>query len=414
MFLLNNGRVSPTLNANDMKVQVKISVLALWMAAFPCFAWNPDGMSVKLRPAVGYQFENRVDYLTDIYAAGDLLLGVDSYICDGSPYASAYGYPSYGLGFSFTGMSMIELPQPSYFQDFYSMYMSFKRPLIRRGGFSAGYMLEFGPALSFGRYDPVDNPANCYVSSPLMIHFAGGLYAGWRFDERWTLSLDARLRHFSNGRISLPNQGLNMIEAGVGLEYHFVRDRTSGGGSLGDGTADFVRDADAGLGYDKGLAVHMGIGAGMHVTEAEWLAEKRSRPYPRFSFSADIMYRYALKFATGIGLDLFYAPDIGILEADERTVYGNEAVDAGVGYSPVSVGLSVVQEIYYRNFSAFVAVGIYPYSGMGVGNDISWNYQRAGLRYYVPKWGDMFFGIAVKAQDFLASEYMEFSVGFRL
>ena len=388
----------------------------------PCMSAQnaPKGCFLSLKPYIGYQFENKVDYKSNVYLSADLLYGLKTGKQSLNPYDKTYNYPEYGIGLSYTGMSMVKLPEPSYLKDFYSIYLYFGGNLIGYDRSGLSYMLEFGPALSLGRYDPLYNPDNYYVSSPLMAHIAGGFQVWTHLGDRFRLSANLRLRHFSNGRVALPNQGLNMVETGIGLRYIWQTKKAD--------TERVVPDASAPqeVSWKRGLVLHLGLGGGLHGTEAEWLAYNEKVPspkdrrrsfsvYPRFSLSSELLYRYDIRFATGVGTDIFYAPDLKQLEADERLAFGDAAVDAGDGYSPLSVGFSLCQEIYYRDFSAFLAVGMYAFERMGIGNDVSWNYQRAGLRRYfrLPFLGnsDIYIGIAVKAQDFRASEYIEFSVG---
>jgi hypothetical protein len=78
------------------------------------------------------------------------------------------------------------------------------------------------------------------------------------------------------------------------------------------------------------------------------------------------------------------------LEASDRIVYGDAAVENSPGYDPISVGLALVQEVYWHNFAIHVAVGAYPYRRKGVNGaeakalgdrERGWHYEKAGIRY---------------------------------
>ena len=176
------------------------------------------------------------------------------------------------------------------------------------------------------------------------------------------------------------------------------------------------------------------LGGGVHTCMAEWNAyvEKEPDPvkkqeiklkaHPKLSLGVDALYRYSLRYATGIGLDLFYSSNMEELEKSDRIVYGDEAVDNCPGYDPISVGVAVVQEVYWHNFAVHVAVGAYPYRRKGVNGpeakalgdrERGWHYEKAGFRYYFPKLGDTFLGFAIKSHS-IKAEYLEFSVGIRL
>lgn len=383
-----------------------------------------DNFSLEARGYGGYLFENKVDFKNHYFGSADITAGFTSDLTGGDAYSAAYGYPTYGLGACACFLSDISLPEPSSLGNFYSLYGFFERDVFRYRNFTAGYSLEFGGAYNPVRYNPVDNPQNYYVSSVIMVHAAAGLHAKWRFAGNFEAGLRFRAKHYSNGRSALPNYGLNMLEAGLSLGYYFISDRRSGGGSFSDGTADFeIAEKTPSV---KGFEFHITLGGGPHCTGSDWNrynrrvkepAERETdfRMYPRFSVSADAMYRYCLKAGTGLLLEAFCVPDIKTLEKNDRAIYGDDAVEDGPGYSPFSMGIAVVQEFHFRNFAVWGALGIYPFKPkLGLSGDVSWNYQKGGVRYYVPKWGDIFFGLAVKANDFQESEYMEFSIGIRL
>ena len=184
------------------------------------------------------------------------------------------------------------------------------------------------------------------------------------------------------------------------------------------------------------------FGTGFHTCQAEWNTfafdhtdpEKPARlpskeeaaslkAHPKFSLSFDALYRYALRYATGIGVDLFYSSNMKELEAADRILYGDKAVAASPGYSPISVGVAVVQEVYWNNLAVHVAIGAYPYRHKGVNDkelneqmddrERGWHYEKAGVRYYFPKLGDTYVGFAIKSHS-IKAEYLEFSVGIRL
>jgi hypothetical protein len=178
------------------------------------------------------------------------------------------------------------------------------------------------------------------------------------------------------------------------------------------------------------------VGGGVHTCMAEWNAYVESEPdpvkkaeaadklkaHPKLSLSFDALYRYSMRYATGLGLDLFYSSNMKSLEAADRVFYGNESVNNSPGYNPLSVGIAVVQEVYWGNFAVHVAVGAYPYRHKGVNGpeakaagdrERGWHYEKAGIRYYFPKLGDTFVGFAIKSHS-IKAEYLEFSIGVRL
>ena len=185
----------------------------------------------------------------------------------------------------------------------------------------------------------------------------------------------------------------------------------------------------------------MAIGGGVHTCQAEWNTfafdyTKDDKPariptkeeaanlkaHPKFSYSFEATYRYAPRYATGLGVEMFYSSNMKHLKEADTKLYGEDAVANCPGYSPISIGVAVVQEVYWRNLAVHIALGAYPYRHKGVNdkelNDIyddrerGWHYEKAGLRYYFPKLGDTFVGLSIKSHN-IKAEYLELSLGWR-
>ena len=343
-----------------------------------------------------------------------------------NPYAEAFGFPIINVGMSIARTSNFKFSDQTVFPDLYSLYGSFERSILKKRYVSAGYLLNFGATYNPGKYDPVNNPGNNWLDSPFMAYFGAGVFAKVHIGKRWEVGANVMFRHFSNGRLSLPNEALNAI--GVGL---FARYR------LADYDHEkYTKKYNFERNWDKGMQYMIVVGGGVHTCQADWNAHVESqtdpvkkaeaaaslKAHPKFSLGFDALYRYSMRYATGIGLDLFYSSNMKALEQSDRIFYGDAAVDNCPGYFPLSVGLAVVQEVYWRNFAVHVAIGAYPYRRKGVNGELAkaagdpergWHYEKAGIRYYFPKLGNTFVGFAIKSHS-IKAEYLEFSIGVRL
>lgn len=345
---------------------------------------------------------------------------------DGCVYARLFGYPMISVGLSLASMGDFKFHDHTRFPNLYSLYGSFERSLKRSERYSYGYQLDFGATYNPGRYDPVNNPGNNWLSSPFMAYFGAGAFAKLHLGKRWEIGADVMFRHFSNGRLSLPNEALNALGGGI-----FARYRLS--------DYDYSRylspsEPEQKQDFEKGMDFMVVLGGGVHTCMAEWNAYVESekdpakkqdvhlKAHPKMSISLDALYRYSLRYATGVSLDVFYSSNMDELEKSDRIFYGDEVVEKSPGYDPISVGVAVVQEVYWRNFAVHVAVGAYPYRRKGVNGpeakaagdrERGWHYEKAGMRYYFPRLGDTFLGFAIKSHS-IRAEYLEFSVGIRL
>ena len=413
-----------------MKKYVKILILFFaLLLSVPSFAQKigKSDLSVSAQGWYGYDIEKtRPGLASNGYMTYEASLGIQTNPENGSKYAEAFGYPMLSVGFSLARMSSFQFVDQTRFPDLYSIVGSFERSLYRSKLVSLGYQLDFGATYNPGRYNPIDNPGNNWLSSPFMAYFGAGAFAKIHVGKRWEIGADVMFRHFSNGRLELPNEAINAVGMGVFARYR-----------LSDyNYADYKSKTKGRYDFEKKMQYMIVLGGGVHTCQADWKAyvESESDPakqmeaqaalkkHPKLSLSFDAIYRYSMRYATGIGLDVFYSSNMKHLEASDRIIYGDELVDNSPGYAPISLGVAVVQEVYWHNLAVHVAVGAYPYRKKGVNGpeadaiddrERGWHYEKAGLRYYFPKLGDTFVGFAIKSHS-IRAEYLEFSVGIRL
>ena len=410
---------------NFVKAAIAFSFLFLFQMQAQAQKFTAKDMVVTAHGWYGTDMERtRPNLKAYGYTTYEASVGFQTNPNDSSAYARQFGYPMLNFGFSLARMGEFKFYDQTKFSDLYSLYGSFERSLLRKKRFSLGYLLDFGATYNPDRYDPVNNPGNNWLSSPVMAYFGAGAFIKFHVGRRWEIGADAMFRHYSNGRLALPNEALNALGAGLFARYRLddydYKEYT--------GIPRIKAD------YKRGMQYMIVLGGGVHTCMAEWNAKveteddvtKKSgiklKAHPKLSISVDALYRYALRYASGMSLDVFYSSNMKELEASDRIVYGDEAVEKCPGYSPISVGLALVHEVYWHNLAVHVAVGAYPYRHKGVNGieakeagdrERGWHYEKAGLRYYFPKLGDTFLGFAIKSHS-VKAEYLEFSAGVRI
>ena len=410
---------------NFVKAAIAFSFLFLFQMQAQAQKLRAKDMVVTAHGWYGTDMERtRPNLKTYGYTTYEASVGFQTNPNDSSAYSRQFGYPMLNFGFSLARMGEFKFYDQTKFSDLYSLYGSFERLLLRKKRLSLGYLLDFGATYNPDRYDPVNNPGNNWLSSPVMAYFGAGAFIKFHVGRRWEIGADAMFRHYSNGRLALPNEALNALGAGLFARYRLddydYKEYT--------GIPRIKAD------YKRGMQYMIVLGGGVHTCMAEWNAKveteddvtKKSgiklKAHPKLSISVDALYRYALRYASGVSLDVFYSSNMKELEASDRIVYGDEAVEKCPGYSPISVGLALVHEVYWHNLAVHVAVGAYPYRHKGVNGveakeagdrERGWHYEKAGLRYYFPKLGDTFLGFAIKSHS-VKAEYLEFSAGVRI
>lgn len=105
------------------------------------------------------------------------------------------------------------------------------------------------------------------------------------------------------------------------------------------------------------------------------------------------MRRYARRWATGVGADVFYGTYASrVAEIDEKD-------GLTVRHSPWSVGVSVNHRAYFHRLSLEMAVGYYLFrhAGDNARQVETRYYERIGLHYSLPILKGITMGIDVKA-----------------
>ena len=322
----------------------------------------------------------------------DIRLGWADY--SSSPYASICRHPEMGVGFQVDALSGIAAANGPGMGNIYSLYGYIDRPLLVLGGFSFGYSGEFGLGFMFrNRYDPVTNPWNVVISSPVNAHISLGLQAQYAISERYDAGIGFFFNHHSNGAVTFPNYGLNAFELALRLGMKSPRSEVA---PVDDG---FKRHFQFGIQVSGGIMSNEANYWRSIEEEGVWVNDR----YPKYAVEVNALYRYCRTHATGLGADLFFTPFCDkIAEHDGR----------GETYDPVSYGISILHEFSYRNFSTMVGLGRYLHHNDGLArNKIL--YQLVTVKYYFPQMADMYTGIVLKAHKFKAAESIQVCVGKR-
>lgn len=403
------------------------AVALLIVGASDIFAQNRTGSDIVIYGHGWYGLDieqTRPNLKSYGYMTYEVAAGFQTNPKDSCSFARAFGYPMISVGVSVASMGDFKFSDQTKFPNLYSLFGSFERTLIRSKHTSFGYQLDFGLTYNPAKYDPVHNPGNNWLSSPVMAYFGAGAFAKWHVSKRWEIGADIMFRHYSNGRLALPNEALNALGCGISARYRLT-------------DYDYKKYTHAQRQrpeFTKGMQYAIVLGGGLHSCMAEWNAyvETQTDPakkadihlkkHPKLSISLDALYRYSLRYASGLSLDVFYSSNMEELEKSDRIVYGDELVDKSPGYDPISIGVAFAQEVYWKNLAVHVSIGAYPYRHKGVNGpeaqkmgdrERGWHYEKAGIRYYMPRLGNTFVGFAIKSHS-IKAEYLEFSMGIKI
>lgn len=345
--------------------------------------------------------------------------------CDSDAFAEDYHFPTLSIGAKLAlnnGVTMRRTTDPmwgklvpvdydSHLGDIFTLYGSFSRPLWRSRRWQLDYSLRAGVGYGPHHYNKTDNIDNELIGSPFTIYFGAGVLASYMFSEQWGITAGILFGHHSNGALARPNKGENHVGPVIGLRYAPHHE-------------ELAKRQVPHRPFNRFWYADLRLGFGGKTLLEDWqLTQFRTDPsdpdyrtehfrlYPAYSFQAHVMRRYARRWASGLGLDVFYGSYYRHVSDLDR------AAGETCGHSPWSVGISAKHVVFYHNLSLDMALGFYLFRQMGASAKVIERpyYERIGISYSFPRLGGLRIGASVNAH-FTKADFTEIVVGipFRL
>lgn len=323
-------------------------------------------------------------------------------------------FPVFGIGVNYDAYSMMGFTNNSRVGNFVDLYGFMEASMYKNRWFSAGFLLNLGLSATNVVYDPLNNPGMINIGAPLTVFMAFGPQFKFRPAECLELALNTYWIHHSNGNAWMPNFGLNDLSVGVSARYN-----------PGGAYTEQVKTLSIPHEFERKFSVDVYATTGFHSCKTEFKAYNQmvKNPrlkkndfvsHPRAGIGVDVTYRYSLMCASGLVADGVYNWGTDELEECDRIIYGDKEVAESKGYSPFNMSLGLFHEFYYRNMSVFCAVCGYVFRKVGIYEDKTRFFQRAGMRFYMPRLSNMFLGCCIRATKFNNADYFEFQMGIKI
>lgn len=345
---------------------------------------------------------------------------------DSDLFARDYNYPyfSVGLKHSFNDITMRRTPNPAWGKaemvDYDSqvggittLYGTITRTLYRNTHWSFDYTLGTGVGYAPKKYNPRDNVDNELIGAHWQIYFVAAAHANYYLSPHWALGAGVEYFHHSNGAMNRPNKGLNIFAPTLQLRY--IPTRVEPRQRMAN-RIQAQRDAKENYPY---LFSNVTVGVGCKTLFEEWkktqFATEPGEPdyrtehfhhYVTYSADAELMVRYARRWASGIGIDVFY----GRYAKDVERIEQNDGINTK--HDPLSVALALKHNFYYGNIAINGSIGYYLHREMGENaKEVEKPYyERIGLSYSFPRLHNLSIGFSVKAHLGKA-DYTELLIG---
>ncbi|WP_276497470.1 acyloxyacyl hydrolase [Pontibacter litorisediminis] len=245
--------------------------------------------------------------------------------------------------------------------------------------------LGTGLVYSTRQYTPETNERNVAIGSKFAFALRGTVHYEFPVKEQVYLNLNLAFRHFSNGALNKPNNGMNFPLIGVGLRYQPREVRL----------LDVQEDTTAAP-VDKRLRFNLRLAGG--VKEVLRVDEK----HPMYSLSVYASKRLSQKSSLLLGADGFHNTAVREEFINKFKPVPDEVLD------PWLAGVTIGHELHLDKLSVVFQVGRYVYQPY---DQYPGYYQRYGLKYMLHQ--NISAGVMLLAHTRTA-HVIEWGLGFHL
>lgn len=233
---------------------------------------------------------------------------------------------------------------------------------------------HYGVGYTTNPFHITKNPQNTAISSPIG-HAAQLQYIQrWKLHQLMQLETQLSLTHFSNGAFRMPNLGINVLSAGIGLRYKLHEKNINSSAKQIDTTYDNVK---------KGWRIQIATFGGVHSKMPPY----RQKLYPQVSLQCNAIKQLGKSHIVSIGLEGNYSQSLQE-EVQNRLQKGDltEKVDFK------QAGLTIGHALLFGKMSIIMQIGGYLYQPFKYHFPL---YQRYGFRYYATQ--HLAFNLTLKA-----------------
>ncbi len=288
--------------------------------------------------------------------------------------------PDYGITFT-----MIDYGNPEVLGQSFSLAPFIEIPLRKKEKASRLIMrICWGVAYLNKPFNIETNPKNTAIGSNLN----GFVQLRWQ----WNFNLGQRFRiepgfsfsHASNGRIAVPNLGLNVITFNLGLTYKLIDKKIEVTGI--DSSTHFKSRHELVTWYSYGLNV---------------TGNPNGPKYPAHTLSLNYFYNKSDKNKFGAGADLYYE-ELYLKDLQEKNFPADNAIDK------VRLGIKLCYSYNIGRISLPFETGIY--AGAKI-NPEGLIFSRIGVRYTTKNGIMILFGLKTHLG---VAYHFDYGIGYRL
>ncbi|MFI5134610.1 MAG: hypothetical protein ACHQD9_02035 [Chitinophagales bacterium] len=269
----------------------------------------------------------------------------------------AHHYPFLGFAFCYNDLGNDSVLGKAYsLLPFIEIPIAGGKNLITGAkGFSASFRMGTGFALLTKYYDPVENPTNNVIASMGNNITQFVFAAQYKASDELTFTLGGSFTHYSTGAVRVPNLGINIPAARIGIRYQpkpIPRNEYLTP-ALSAVPKKIIFNAQIGLGFQEEYPAH---GPMYHVYLCEFSAGKMLARWNLLSLGAQVNYKeaaYAFIRQEESYSDHYFINSLAAAGfGRDDFLFGNIGISLSLGYyfykpSPLQIGFYQKLSVYY-------------------------------------------------------------------
>lgn len=372
------------------------------------FAQELDSIKVKKRNlySIGMQYQNGYVFPTNDFVRGantenktinayqSLSIKASKQTYGKNKWEQLFNYPTWGIG-----VSVYDFYNPEEIGKPIAFYGNFTAPFKRWDRLTFNYELGFGVTFNWKHFDPVSNQYNIAIGAGESFYIDAGLNLQYNLTKHLDIAAGFSLTHFSNGALKKPNYGLNTIAPQVSLKYNLYEPPA------------FIKQEIPKFKKNNEWLISTFVG-GTNVmydsVNVDAYEKYEGITYLVTGITTTFNRQISRKSKIGIGMAFTYNGSVNAQIAIENNEL--EVVD-GPFSEKLQMSIFPSYELVVERFSLVLQPAFYIYRKKMV-NQTPVFHQRIGLKYHITE--NMFVGITLRDYSFHVSDFVEWSIGYRI
>jgi len=273
-----------------------VNIMILICLCLSGYGQETDSIKTRRHPYVQMNFLTgsfwtRSEYLTEQFEAPYKAIEARfGYQLTGTKmWQQLHRYPKIGFGMHYS--DLVKDRSDTIVGNPFSIFAYYNSPWARFGRFTLASDLAVGFSYTKVTHDFETNPYNDVIASHINLYFNYNLNLNLKLTPRIGIDVGYGITHYSNGRIHMPQKGVNNWGWSFGMDY-----------KLSKSEPQFIYREPPEFKWTEAIQVMYAIG----FVEGIPIGTTSELRFFTSSFTADYVYQFGPKGAITFGLDFLY------------------------------------------------------------------------------------------------------------